>query len=199
VVGLTLTGRELVVMEYGEHPVTRRLKNITTVFYQPRPVEPDSGQSSSGETPVDRPRVTVLAANTREGWLEMNPAEPPPRFDSKTDRQGPVPIAVAVEKGPVTGIEVELKPARLVVVGDSLFVSNGALSEGVGGNEDFFLSAVNWLLERDALMGISPKKPGELRLEMDRERLRFAFLLVVIGIPGAVALVGVAVWIKRRS
>ncbi|MDD4872589.1 MAG: GldG family protein [Kiritimatiellae bacterium] len=198
VVGLTITGRELVVMQYGEHPITRRLQNITTMFYLPRPIEPDSGQPSSVETPVDRPRVTVLASNTKEGWLEMNLKESPARFDSKTDRQGQVSVAVAVEKGPVSGIEVELKPARMVVVGDSLFVSNGALSEGVGGNEDFFMSAVNWLLERDSLMGIAPKKPGELRLDMDRERLRIMFILVVMGIPGAVAFIGLMVWLKRR-
>ncbi|OGV69258.1 MAG: hypothetical protein A2283_21720, partial [Lentisphaerae bacterium RIFOXYA12_FULL_48_11] len=134
VVGLSISGRELVVMQYGEHHITRKLKNITTVFYLPRPVETESVPLPSSETPVDRPRVTVLASNTSEGWLETNLKESPARFDSKTDRQGPVSIAVAVEKGPVSGIEVELKPARMVVVGDSLFVSNGALSEGVGGN-----------------------------------------------------------------
>lgn len=198
VVGLSITGRELVVMQYGDHPVTRKLKNITTMFYLPRPVEPDSSQPASAETPVDRPRVTVLASNTKEGWLESNMKESPARFDSKTDRPGPISVAVAVEKGPVSGIEVELKPARMVIVGDSLFVSNGALSEGVGGNEDFFMSAVNWLLERDALMGIAPKKPGELRLDMDRDRLRIAFLLVVAGIPGVVAFIGLMVWLKRR-
>jgi len=199
VVGLTITGRELVVMQYGEHPITRKLKNITTMFYMPRPVEPDLGQPSSPEAPVDRPRVTVLASNSKEGWLEMNMKESPARFDSKTDRPGPVSIAVAVEKGPASGIDVELKPARMVVVGDSLFVSNGALAEGVGGNEDFFMAAMNWLLERETLIGISPKQPGELRFDMDRERIRKMFLLMVAGIPGMVAVVGLMVWLKRRT
>ena len=197
VVGLTITGHELVVTEYGKHPVTSRLKNITTMFYMPRPVEPYSGEAVSPESPVDRPRVTVLASNTKEGWLETA-KDLPARFDSKTDRQGPVPIAVAVEKGPASGIEVELKPARMVVIGDSLFVSNGGLSEGVGGNEDFFMSAMNWLLERESLMAIMPKKPGELRLDMDRNHLQMTFLVLVAGIPGFVAFIGLMVWLKRR-
>jgi ABC-type uncharacterized transport system involved in gliding motility auxiliary subunit len=199
VLGITITGRELVVRRYGDHPITRGLKNITTLFYMPRPVEPESAEVANAETPADRPRATVLASNTKEGWLETNMKESPPRFDPKTDRQGPVAIAVAVEKGPVTGIEVELKPARVVVTGDSLFVSNGALSSGVGGNEDFFMSAMNWLLEREALMAISPKIPGELRVEMDRDRLRILFLLVAVVMPGGFALIGLMVWLRRRT
>ena len=40
---------------------------------------------------------------------------------------------------------------RVVVIGDSDFVSNAALT---GGNSDFFMSALNWLLERAELMAI---------------------------------------------
>jgi len=202
VVGLTTVngmGRELVVMQYGDHPITRKLKNVYTVFYTPRPVEPISGKPSSSETPVDRPRVFPLASCTEEGWLETDMKDWPPRFDSKTDRRGIIPIAVAVERGPVSGIDVELKPARLVVVGDSLFVANDALREGVGGNEDFFLSTVNWLLERESLMAITPKKTYELRLDMDRDQVRKVFLLLVVAIPGFVVLMGLVVWFRRKA
>jgi len=198
-VGLTTVngmGRELVVMQYPDHPITRKLKNIYTVFFVPRPVEPASGKPSS-ETPVDRPRVFPLASNTEEGWLETDQKEWPPRYDSKSDRLGSVSIAVAVEKGPVSGVEVELKPSRIVVIGDSLFASNDALK--IGGNEDFFMSSANWLLERETLMAISPKKSYELSLNMSRNQMRNAFLLLVAGIPGFVAFAGLIVWFRRRS
>lgn len=198
VVGLTLTGRELVIKNYGEHPVTRSLRRATTMFYMPRSVEPAAGQVAPENVPADRPRVTVLAVTTEDGWAEANLSASPAKFDPEVDRAGPVSVAVAVEKGPVNGIEVELKPARMVVIGDSYFVSNGALNSAVGGNADFFLSALNWLLEREALMAIAARAPGELKLDMDSGQIRNAFLVLSFAVPAAVALLGLVVWLRRR-
>jgi ABC-type uncharacterized transport system involved in gliding motility auxiliary subunit len=198
VVGLTLTGRELFVSEYGDHPITSRLKQVTTMFYMPRAVGPAASSSNGADAVADKPKVTVLAANTKSGWEERDLDQTPPAFDEGVDQPGPVPIAVAVEKGPPSGIDVEIRPTRMVVVGDSDFVSNGALRGGVGGNIDFFMSAVNWLIEREALMGISPKVPGVLRLDMDRFQLRTAFLVIVFGMPAAAAVVGIMIWSRRR-
>ena len=200
VVGQNLTGlgRDLLVMSYGRHPVTKGLANTATMFYRPQVVAPiqPPGETDPGQT--DRPRVTVLAANTAQGWAEVDPKQAPPRFDPEVDHRGPVPLAAAVERGPVSGIDVELRPTRLVITGDSYFVSNGALDVGLGGNLSFFMSALNWLVEREALMGIEPKVPGELRLDMNRRQIRLAFLLMTFGVPGAAALAGWLVWLRRR-
>jgi len=198
VVGLTLSGRELIVPRYGDHPITHSLENVSTMFYMPRSLEVVGSGEPDDAAQADRACVTVLAANTPEGWEEMDLRQTPPRFDEDVDRRGPVPVAVAVEKGVVSGIEVEIQPTRMVVVGDSYFVSNGALEGGIGGNIDFFLSALNWLLEREALMGISPKPPGILRLDMDRRRMRSAFGIIVAGVPALAALAGLGVWLRRR-
>jgi len=197
VVGLTLTGRELFIKDYGGHPVTRGLKGVVTTFYMPRSVEPAEALSGTEDVPADKPKVTILAA-TSKGWAEMNLNQDPPRFDADVDRKGPVSVAVAVERGPVSDIDVELKPTRMVVVGDSDFVSNGAMKAGVGGNTDFFLSAVNWLLEREALMAIAPKAPIDLRLDMDERQAKTAFALIVVAVPLVIAALGVLVWVRRR-
>ena len=196
VVGLTLTGSELLISDYGEHPVTRGLTRLTTMFYQPRSIRPRPG--ADRETAVDKPRVTVLAASTKHGWSEFNLEETPPRFDTEVDRQGPVPVAVAIEKGTGLGIEVGIRPTRLVVVGDSTFVGNAALESGIGGNVDFFMGSMNWLMEREALLDIAPRAPGELRLEMNSHQWRNLFLLVVVISPLVVAGLGVVVWLRRR-
>ena len=198
VVGLTLTGRELVVTRYGDHPITRNLGKVATTFYMPRSVEPLAPKHVAQSVQADKPRVAVLASNTRDGWAELDLNQNPPKFDAGVDRPGPVPVAVAVEKGPVRGIEVEIKPTRMVVVGDSYFVSNGALRGGSGGNLDLFMRALNWLLERESLAAIAPKIPGELRLDMSRKQMRTTFLIIVGGVPAAVALAGFVVWLKRR-
>ena len=41
-----------------------------------------------------------------------------------------------------------------------------------------FLSAVNWLVEREALLAIGPKAPQDLDLRLDRGLLRLAYLII---------------------
>lgn len=197
VVGMTLTGRELVVSNYGDHPITRNLRNVQTMFYLPRMLQPVAALNG-GAHQADRPTVTVLASNTAKGWAEADPEMRPPRFDAASDTRGPVPLALAVERGKVAGLEVEIKPTRLVVLGDSYFVSNASLKAGVGGNIDFFMSAVNWLLEREELMAISARDPLRVELALDRRLVQLVFLLAVVAVPGLVALTGGMIWWIRR-
>jgi ABC-type uncharacterized transport system involved in gliding motility auxiliary subunit len=87
----------------------------------------------------------------------------------------------------------------MVVVGDSEFVSNAALRTGAAGNEDFFLSTLNWLVDREALMAVAPKRPAELRMGLDSRRVLRLYLLLTVVLPGAVGLMGLGVWLRRRS
>jgi ABC-type uncharacterized transport system involved in gliding motility auxiliary subunit len=192
----TLTGPELIVTEYGSHAITRVLKGISTMFYLPRSVEPRV-DTEGGADPMDKPQAVILIATSQSGWAESDLNQKPAlRNDPDEDRQGPVSIAVAVEKGSVAGIDVEIRPTRLVVIGDADFVSNRNLS---GGNKDLFLNMVNWLVERDAFMGIAPKPFEMYRLMISRRQIRYLLGVLVGGIPAAVALLGVLVWSRRRA
>jgi ABC-type uncharacterized transport system involved in gliding motility auxiliary subunit len=168
------------------------------MLYSPRSAEAVRPGAEGIGIAADQPRATVLATSTPDGWAEMDPAQTPPRFDEGVDRRGRIGVAVAVERGALRSIDVELSPTRLVVIGDSDFVSNGALKAGAGGNADFFMSAMNWLLEREALMAIAPKNPIDLRLDMNRDQVRTAFVQVVGFLPAIAALLGALVWIRRR-
>ncbi len=190
----TLSGRELFVNTYGNHPITRRLEGITAIFQLPRSVEA-AVEFEAAADPADRPRPIVLAACTESGWAETDLAQSPMKFDPGRDRPGPVGVAAAVEKGPVPGFDVQIRPTRIVVFGDSDFVANGGL---VGGNGDLFLSALNWLLEREQLLAIAPKPVEEARLIMDQRQLLALFWVLVVFLPAGVAVLGVAVWVRRR-
>jgi hypothetical protein len=195
--GLTATGKELMVTRYGSHPITRRLQNVVTMFYMPRSVEPAAPGPAAPESADDKARVTVLVTSP-QSYAEMNMAEQPPKFDAGVDRPGPISLAVAVEKGR-GDVDLAIRATRIVVVGDSDFVSNGALRTGAGGNVDLFLSAVNWLVEREALLAVGPPRiPGELRLDTTAGELRATFASVALGIPLLVAAAGTLVWIRRR-
>jgi len=199
VCGMTLKDApgSLVVRHYGKHSITENMRGLGIVLYQPCSVETSDAAGTSPDAP-DRPRVTLLAANAESGFLNADPDENPPRFDKDVDRPGQASVAVAVERGAVKGIEEEIKPTKLVVIGDAEFVSNLALTKGMGGNRDFFMCALNWLVEREAMMAIAPKPPDELRLDMDRRQVSRAFLTVVFASPGVAAVLGILVWLSRR-
>ncbi len=195
--GLTLTGHETLIINYGKHPITEKFNNVTTMFYLPRSVEPLNADDKSGG--VDRPRVTVLAKTGKEGWADKSINQRPLKYDRGVDRPGPVSVAVAVERGSVGGLDLKIKTTRMVVFGDSYFISNAALDNGIGGNVDMFMSSLNWLLDRSSHLNIGPKIPGELRLEMSSAQLRNAYLIIALGIPAVFALVGlVIIFIRRR-
>ncbi len=193
VCGLSFSGRELVVTRYGDHPITHSFHDMMTMFYMPRPVEP----MENADLPrhADRARVSVLASTGTEGWEEYDLNQEPPRPDEGKDQTGPIAVAVAVELGAAS---VDIRSTRMVVIGDSYFVSNGALKKGVGGNSSFFLCAANWLVERESLLTVEARPPMELHLEMTQPQLTRLLLLVVAGIPGMVVLLGIGVWFARR-
>lgn len=191
----TLTGRELFLTEYGLHPITDRIRGVTSVFYMPRSVEPLPRQTATTSDQADKPHVTVLAATSEAGWAERDPDQTPLRFDPDVDRPGPISVAVAVERGPVPGIDVQIRSTRMVVFGDSGFVSNGGLT---GGDEDFFMGAFNWLLDRDELMAVAPRSVEQVRLVLDKHQIRQLLWLVVVGMPTAAAALGGLVWWRRR-
>ncbi len=199
VVGLTLTGRELLVTRYGKHPITDRLMaaKMTTIFIEPRSIQPLAAASAPPVQAADKPRLTMLALSSPEGWAELSPKQNPPRLDAGVDQPGPVPVAVAVEKGLPRAMEVEIKPSRMVVVGDSALVSNGALLAGY--NADFFMNAVSWLLERADNLPIAAKNPGRIRVVLSRGQFQLVSGVLVFGMPAAAIAAGLLVWLRRRK
>ena len=191
----TLSGLELFVSDYAQHPITRGLKGVSSILYLPRSIEP--GAEQGGESGLaDKPRVVSLASCSAEGWAEADLDQKPTKYDAARDRKGPISVAVAVEKGPVEGVDVAIRPTRMVVLGDADFAANGALT---GGNVDLFLGALNWLIEREHLLAIAPKPVEETRLVITQAQLGMLFWVVVAGIPGAIALAGGLVWFRRRA
>ncbi|MCO5045876.1 MAG: GldG family protein [Verrucomicrobia bacterium] len=191
----TLSGLDLFVNDYGIHPITKNLYDVTSVFYLPRSVEPIPPPPDA-PLPADRPRVTALVRSSSESWAESDLEQKPMKFDSSQDRRGPISIAVAAERGAPADLNMNLRPERLVVFGDTDFLSNGALS---GGNADLFLSAINWLLEREDLMAISPKPLDDTRLVMTQAQISYVFWIVTVLLPGLFAILGIGIWWQRRA
>jgi ABC-type uncharacterized transport system involved in gliding motility auxiliary subunit len=85
---------------------------------------------------------------------------------------------------------------RLVVFGDSdLFRSS--LLENVG-NPVLANNVFNWLLERERLLGIGPKRPEQARLNLTPRQLSAITWGTLLGMPLTAAVVGVVVYRRRR-
>lgn len=189
----TITGREVFVSAYNRHPVTDKLSTTAAIFNLPRSVVPGIMQTNG----ADRPQVTPLAFSSDSSWSESQPDQSPAKFDEDSDVKGPISMAVAVEKGATSGLlDMQIRPSRIIVFGDSGFICNGGLT---GGDTSLFMSSLNWLLDREQLMSIAPKPVNDTRLKLTRTDTRILFWSVVWGIPALAGLFGIILWALRRK
>jgi len=211
--------------EYGDHPITKDLREVT-LFHVVRSVRPK---------PDAKGRFTELVRTSKDSWAEHDLQR---FFDEGKvsqdpgDEAGPIPIAIAgtpsvpeaarqaaaKAEGAAAGGETKdakSKPAeaapaadakpdedakppepRLVVMGDSDFASNQLLD--AYRNRDLFVNAVNWLAGDVQAISVRPNRSRASRLALSAEqfsRLRYLSLFVL---PEAIAFLGVLAWWSRR-
>ncbi len=175
-------------------PITAKLDGVNTSFPYARSVHALVTEQSSSA--ADQPTVLELVKTSVEYWGNTDPETQRTVFDQSHDVAGPLPLAVSVEAGKPQGVDVDIGVTRLVVVGTASFVDNGDLA---GGNRDFFMNALNWLLKREQLLAVGPKVPEEFRLNMSVQAERAVYALVIGVMPLAVGLIGLFVWTRRRK
>ncbi len=151
------------------------------------------------KTTTDQIQITELATVGKEFWAELDGTVGPaiPSRDPAREKEGPFTVAVALEKGAMQGVKVDT--ARMIVVGNAGFLTDGGLSQFDMGLE-FGLNSVNWLLNREqgAGVGIPPKEKKLVALTLDEDKLRKLAYAVVLGLPGIVAAFGFLSWSQRR-
>lgn len=196
------------VDSFGDHPVTSGLMDgrVAAVLSLARSAGAAAGDGAGMY------RVTELLRTTPAGWAERDLGSLPELEKGDDDLSGPVPLGVAVE--PREEPEGDLEPfpdeeetaaeevgeagagPRLVVFGDATFASNALLLQA--SNETLIRNAVNWLVERETQLGIPPKEPEHVRLNLDAGQVRNLRFLSLLGLPGLAALIGVLIWFRRR-
>jgi len=180
----TISGQDVIVYDFSQHPVVNPLTQLALQLILPRPVSRINWQNP----PPATPRVEELAFSGPDSVLMNERGLPPRRY----------PLMVAVEQSEVKGVAAASGGARMVVVGDSFFLDNQLIEAGA--NRDFAGYAVNWLLARPTLLkGVGPRPVVEFRLLMTREQQRRVRWLLLGALPGGVLLVGGLVWLRRRK
>lgn len=180
-----------VASRYPDHPITQGLTSLSA-YPMARTVVP---------TPVDGATPVVFIETSDRTWSESDiPSLAAGRFSmdpASGDREGPVPLGVAVSRLPSAaafGASGQARETRIVVVGDSDFAAN--YSSNVPGNAEMFLSIVRWLAQQ-TVVTIAPRVPEERRLAMDGTGFRLVSWFALFVLPGVAF--GVAAWRYRRG
>ncbi len=189
--------RDVVAHFLPDNPVTKRLANVQTPFF--------GGTSSltlASQTPASPDLHVMALAEAEKGyWGERDYYSDDPallEYDPAKDKGEPLTIAAAVEKGGSADERVQINSARLVVVANSTFIQDNAITQDQQ-QLDFTSASINWLLSREQLIGIAPKIPQTLTFSLDEAaigRLRWIILVLMPLVP---ALLGLLVWWRRRA
>ncbi len=173
-------------INYGEHPITKALAEAN------KPVLVRLSRSmTKGNAPGMK--VTELMRTSPEGWGETNFADLDKFSHDVQDLAGPVSLAAVAESDPTPAGR---KGPRLVVFGDSDFATNLLLAAD-DANVVLLSNTFNWLVEREALLGIPPKKTEQVRLTLTGEEFRRVLWLAAI-LPILSVVLGAVVFFRRR-
>ncbi|MBI3914968.1 MAG: GldG family protein [Chloroflexi bacterium] len=182
-----------VVIQYKSHTVTKDLAGVTLVL-------PGTRSLAAVSTPPTGKTVSALFESSDQSWGETDFAALRNQqfaYDANRDVKGPVDMAYAVE---AVGVDT---PARMIVMGNSLFVTNGTfntlINVGAGsGNEIVFSDAVHWLAGQETLIAIPPKQSDRRTVLLTGEQSNFVFWSSFAFLPGLLLVIGGIVWWRRR-
>jgi hypothetical protein len=142
--------------------------------------------------------LTPAAPNYWGDKDEILYSQKTPTYAQGIDLPPPLYFGVALEKGSIKDARVQLhSSSRMIVLGNADFVRNESLSESPP-DVDFVLMSVNWLADREQLVGIAPKATRTFTLNLSDRQMNEIVLLTVAGIPMLIALLGLGVWSMRR-
>jgi hypothetical protein len=194
---------DLLIATYRPHPITQTLLDyrIPLRVGAARSLRPAPRPPGGGLT------VVTLAAASPTAWGEIGylqrglaPFDPAVDLRGRPDMDPPgqLGLALASERVAVRGnLPFSVPAGRLVAIGTGDLISNQRIANP--GAETLLLGAVNWTVGRETQLNVPARPIERFQLSLsagDFLRLRYALML---GLPGATALFGLAVyWARRR-
>jgi ABC-type uncharacterized transport system involved in gliding motility auxiliary subunit len=147
---------------------------------------------------------TSLFASSDASWGEtdLNSIKSQnPQLDATTDAKGPLDLAYAVQGS-------SDKAGRLVVLGNSNFVTDGTLNARVtvggqqaqvqSGNGQIFVNVIHWLANQADLISIPPQAQSTSQMFLTGEQSLLLTVATSLLLPAAMLILGAIVWWRRR-
>ena len=176
-IGLTFVGTQ-----YGDSPITQELAQYGTIFNVARSIETKQ---------VGMVTAVSLITTSDQAWGETN-------FEQMVSAGEVAPDAEDAT-GNLTVALSALNPtngARLVVFGDTDFVSNSFIQQG--GNSFLFENAANWLVDDLVSLPLTTRQAIPRQVTIPTGQLKLLQLISICLVPGLLALAGVWMWVSRR-
>lgn len=174
------------ITSYSTHEIVRELK-LPTLFAEARPIYLDNKHKTYAGLP--------LAQTSTQSWAELNVAAFPPTHDPTKEAHGPFALAVASAPRAMQS-DVKGSP-RMVVVGDSDFLSNVYFN--FSGNRDLFLNMLSWLVEGLDEFTIRPQQMNVSPVILSERQAQILFAVPVVLLPLAITVTGWGIWRYRRT
>ena len=206
--GLTTAGTQITVPlamiyqgGFSMQPITAKFAaaNLQLLIYDARSIT--IATDAKGESD---PKVQFLLQTTPDSWGWINkdgkaPADPKQvTYNKVTDIAGPLTVAAQYDGGQVADPKTSatVTSTRIVAVGSSKFLENDTV-DNVGAN--FFTNSVDWLVKKNAVLDISPKKPQEYGVYLSPMQFRTVIWCALLFVPGTALALGIFTWFSRRK
>ncbi len=183
-------------LDVGDYPFSDITSDLNgpTVFPTTRTIS----QTTTPAGIIVTPLLTSSPASQGATDFDEGEVRPVP-----TDPQGPLTFGFSAEGAlaatdATTDTIATTPSARLVVIGDADFVSNGNFNLPTA-NPDLFRSAIGWLATQDDAFTLPPREqPVDRSLLLTSGQGQFVFYMSTLGLPLLVVLAGIYVWWQRR-
>jgi ABC-type uncharacterized transport system involved in gliding motility auxiliary subunit len=186
------------VTQYSDHPITQDLNGYS---YYPGS-QPIGLQEVEGVTnyPLLFTNDTAQVQIVEEGTVQLDPNAP---------TQGTLSLGVAFsrpvestdtptdeENGDSSTDEETPPEARLVVIGNSAFATDGLFGQYLNG--DVFLNSVSWLSQQNGAIAIRPKEPSNRRILLTGVQQALFSIIAILFVPLIAFAAAIGLWLKRR-
>ncbi|MCF7688623.1 MAG: GldG family protein [Cephaloticoccus sp.] len=195
---------DLIIRNLAPHPITQTLIDykIPLRLGLCRSVRPDPGRSRGSGLDV-----VTLAATSTTAWGEVSYRQRQmPEYNRGVDLKGlpnmppanRLGVVVASERVQVrNNLPFSVRTGQLVVIGTDDIVANYRIASP--GNQNLFLNAVNWAIDRDIQLNIPTRPIERFQLSLSQAELMNLRYSLVFALPIAAALLGLFVYWSRRN
>lgn len=169
------------VVEYPYSDITKDLKGQASVFNSVRSIKELNDVGIEGytiDTLLQSSDQSVAATKFDNGQVETQ----------ESDEKGPIAFGYAIETP---------KKARIVVVGDVDFITNGFLKVSQA-NAPLFRNMVAWAAAQEELISVPSVEPVDRQVFLTESQANVIFYSCVAGLPLLFLVTGLAVWWRRR-
>ncbi|MDF1815821.1 MAG: Gldg family protein [Verrucomicrobiales bacterium] len=144
-------------------------------------------------------KPTPLMISNELFWGETEFEAEEVSYDPDVDNGRPDPVftAAAIEKGEPGDPDFSKGVSRLVVAGNPNLISPDGNTQKTA--SDFCMASINWVMNRDQLLGIAPKKPASYNLFMRNSTFGLLQTLIIWVFPTVLLFCGALVWYHRRA